>query len=174
MSELCQDIFHEILDKLLPTVGTCVAYNKERTSLGSGIFCSFAVLAHLLSYALHGQNALRSVWAASLTQAVLSHLLSYALHGQNALRSVWAASLTQAVLSHYHSNILCHLSVHLAKSPSSQPTIFYSLSSISKQFPCLFQFLRFLPKSSFGAVPFCPGKNYVKHVPGVEILKAQM
>ena len=147
MSELCQDIFHEILDKLLPTVGTCVAYNKERTSLGSGLFCSFAVL---------------------------SHLLSYALHGQNALRSVWAASLTHAVLSHYHSNILCHLSVHLAKSRSSQPTIFYSLSSISKQFPCLFQFLRFLPKSSFGAVPFCPGKNYVKHVPGVEILKAQM
>lgn len=147
MSELCQDIFHEILDKLLPTVGTCVAYNKERTSLGSGLFCSSAVLAHLLSSPLHGQNA---------------------------LRSVWEASLTHAVLSRHHSNILCHLSVHLAKSPSSQPTIFYSLSSVSKQFPCLFQFLRFLPKSSFEAVPFYPGKNYVKHVPGVEILKAQM
>lgn len=117
MSERCQDIFHEIQDKLLPTVGTCVAYSKERTSLGSRLFCSVAVLAHLLSYALHGQNP---------------------------LRSVWAASLTHAVLCHHHSNILCHPSVHLAKSPSSQPTIFYYLSSISKQFPCLFQFLRFL------------------------------
>ena len=127
MSEFCQDIVREIQDKLLPTVGTCVAYNKERTSSGSGLFYSVAVLAHLLSYPLHGQDA---------------------------LRSVWAASLTHAVLCRHHSNILCHPSVHLAKSPSCQPTIFYSLSSISKQFPCLFQFLRFLLKSSSWAVPF--------------------
>lgn len=86
MSELCQDVVREIQDKLLPTVGTCVAYNKERTSSCSGLFCSLAVPAHLLSYPLHGQNALRTVWAASLTHAVLCR------HHSNILsihQSIW-------------------------------------------------------------------------------------
>lgn len=69
-------------------------------------------------------------------------------HKKNALRNVWAKSLTHA-LCHHHSVLLHHRSIYLVKSPSNQPTLFSSLSSISKKFfsmPLLA--LRFFLKSS--------------------------